>query len=66
MDARVVQKDTDGETPKPSISIAAFKNLSSHFIFLKENKSASFLEVFTEFSLHRKEKSRKFLRIDFE
>ena len=56
----------DGVSLEPRISFAVFENLRLYIIFLNENKSTSFLEVFAEFSSHRGEKSRQFQRIAVE
>ena len=44
--------DIDGVSPQPRISFRVFENLRSYFIFLKENKSTPFFEIFAEFSWH--------------
>lgn len=43
----------DDASPQPNISFAVLENLLSHFIFIEENKSTSFHEVFAEFYSHR-------------
>lgn len=53
----------DGKTTRPCISLRSLK-ISTYILFLKQNNSIQFLEVFCEFSLHRKEKSRKRSRIN--
>lgn len=43
-----------------------FQNLCSFFTSLKENDSTSFLEILTEYSSNREEKSLKVSRVDFD
>ena len=50
----------DGLSPQSHISFAMSENLRLCVIFLKDNKLASFLEVYAEFSSHIEEKSRQF------
>lgn len=50
----------DCETPKLRISFFVSQSHRSLFIFLKEKKSKIFLEVITEFSSQREEKSKRF------
>ena len=52
----------DGQKWKMRISFAVFQNFRSYFIFSVGNESTLYLEIFTEYSSNREEKSWKFLR----
>ena len=52
----------DGQSGKMRIFVAVSQNFRSDFIFLEGNESTLLLEIFTEYSSNREEKSWKFLK----